>query len=116
MALVPDVGEREIAKRINSTGTKPDWIASGTGTTAESETQTALITEVESRVQGTASNPQDARYQVVGQITYTATRAITEAGLFDANTSGNMYVRGVFSAINVVSGDKIEFTIQIDIT
>jgi hypothetical protein len=36
--------------------------------------------------------------------------AITEAGLFDATSAGNMLIRSVFSAVNVVSGDSIAFT------
>jgi hypothetical protein len=39
-----------------------------------------------------------------------STLAITEEGLLDAATSGNLLQHAVFSAINVVSGDSIAFT------
>lgn len=51
--------------------------------------------------------------------TYTGTRtatgsgAVTVAGLFDAVQGGNLYVKGDFAAINLVSGDSIAFTINI---
>lgn len=90
-----------------------DW-GTGTGQTAASN---ALATpSVESRTSGTASaqttNTTGDTYQVAGSITATGTRAITEVGVFDASTSGNMGIYGDFSVINLVSGDSITFTIQ----
>jgi hypothetical protein len=49
---------------------------------------------------------------VVGLLTASATRAITNAGLFDAVTAGNLFVKGDFSVINLASGDSIQFTIK----
>jgi hypothetical protein len=46
---------------------------------------------------------------------YNNTFAITEAGLFDANAVGNMYVRGNFAVINVTSGGSIEFTFNLTV-
>jgi hypothetical protein len=50
---------------------------------------------------------------VVGTITASATRAITNAGLLDASTAGNLFVKGDFSVINLNSGDSIQFTIKV---
>jgi hypothetical protein len=51
-------------------------------------------------------------YQVVGEITYGSAGAITEVGLFDASTDGNLFLRATFDAINVLTGDKIVFTVK----
>lgn len=87
---------------------------SGTGTTAEASGDTALVTEVESRTSGTTTEGASANiYRTVGTISYTATRAITEHGVFSASTSGVLLDRSVFSAINVISGDSIQFTYEL---
>lgn len=84
--------------------------ASGTGTNAEAAGDTALQTEVESRATGTQSEPASNQYRTVGTVTYTAIRAITEHGLFSASSAGTLFDRSVFSAVNVLSGDSIQFT------
>ena len=89
--------------------------ASGTGTTAEASGDTALVTEVEAaRTSGTTTEGASANiYRTVGTIAYTATRAITEHGVFSASTTGTLLDRSVFSAINVISGDSIQFTYEL---
>jgi hypothetical protein len=88
--------------------------ASGTGTTAEAAAQTALVTEVASRTNGTKAEGSSANiYRTVGTIAYGGTFAITEHGVFSAASSGTMLDRSVFAAINVISGDSIEFTYEL---
>lgn len=86
----------------------------GTGTTAEANTQTALVTPFGgSRVAGTqvdGGSGATVTYTSVATIPFTSTLAITEHGLFNASSSGTMMDRSVFSAINVVNGDSIQFT------
>lgn len=98
---------------------------SGTGTTAEDQTDTALETPVEdARDVGTQTEGATANiYRSVATITYTGTHAITEHGLFNGAGAGGPPVVGdtlmdrtVFSAINVVSGNAIEFTFEISFT
>lgn len=87
--------------------------AAGTGTTAEDNTQTALVTEVESRTAGTqVEGATSDIYRTVATIDFTGTLAITEHGIFSASTAGTMMDRSVFSAINVSSGDSIQFTYE----
>jgi hypothetical protein len=87
--------------------------ASGTGTTAEANTQTALVTEVQSRTSGTQVEGATADiFKTVGTIDYTGTHAITEHGIFSANAAGIMMDRSLFSAINVSDGDSIQFTYE----
>lgn len=87
--------------------------ACGTGTTAENNTQTALVTEVESRIAGTQVEGATADiFKTVATINMTGTHAITEHGIFSANAAGTMMDRSVFSAINVGNGDSIQFTYE----
>jgi len=87
---------------------------SGTGVVAESEGDTGLGTPTGvARATGTQLEGGSANiYRSVGTITYDASYAVTEHGLFDAATVGILMDRTVFSAINVVLNDKIEFTYE----
>lgn len=89
--------------------------ASGTGTTAESVAQTALVTEVATRATGTTTEAAANIYRSVGTVSYSGTFAITEHGLFSAASVGTLFDRSVFAAINVVSGDSIEFTYDLTV-
>lgn len=114
-----NAGAAIITNRIIQAGTAPKNIGWGTGTNAAAVTDTALQTEAAPTTSGgrtvgtesrtTITNTND-NYQVTGTVTAGGTLAITEAGLFDAATAGNCLIRGVFSAVNVVSGDSIAFT------
>jgi hypothetical protein len=115
-------GTAIITNRIIAAGTAPKNIGWGIGTTTAAIGQTALVTEsapttaggrtvgTESRTTGTNANDQ---YTVTGTVTATSGLAITEAGLFDAVTAGNMLIRSDFAAVNVVSGDSIAFTFNL---
>lgn len=90
---------------------------SGVGTTAEAVGDTDIeTTDGESRATGTQTEASATVYQSVGTISYTTTKAITEHGLFNASTSGTLMDRTVFSAINVVNGDSIQFTYSLTLT
>lgn len=86
----------------------------GVGTTAENVSNTTIeTTDGESRATGTQTEGASANiYKSVGTISYTSTKAVTEHGLFNSSTTGTLMDRTVFSAVNVVSGDAIEFTYQ----
>ena len=114
-----NAGAAIITNRVIQAGTAPKNIGWGVGVGAAAVGDTALGTEsapttaggrtvgTESRTTITQTNDN---YQVVGTVTSGSTLAITEAGLFDAVTAGNLLTRGVFTAVNVVSGDSIAFT------
>jgi len=85
----------------------------GTGTTAEAAGDTALVTEVGSRVTGSQIEGNANQYKSVATVTYAGTYAITEHGLFNASTGGTLMDRTVFSPVNVQSGDSIVFTFVI---
>lgn len=91
----------------------------GTGTNAAQQTDTALQTEStaalnpdNTRATGTKSQPSANVLRTVGTVTFDGTAAITEHGLFSqaATGGGTLFDRHTFAAINVVSGDSIQFT------
>ena len=91
----------------------------GTGTNAEAVGDTALQTESttalnpdSTRATGTQSQPSANILRSVGTLTFDASAAVTEHGLFSqaATGGGTLWDRSQFSAINVVSGDSIQFT------
>jgi len=116
--VVTDVGEQWIVDKLDETvQTEEDWIAWGTGAGTAGETDTTLFTEAsEARVQGTQSQPTSDTTRVVGTITADAGKTITNAGTFTASSGGTLVVKGDFTGIVLASGDKIEFTINLQIT
>lgn len=91
----------------------------GTGTNAENVTDTALQTEqttnlnpASTRATGTRSTPASNQYQTVGTLTFAGSAAITEHGIFSqsATGGGTLWDRSVFAAVNVSTGDSIQFT------
>ena len=85
---------------------------SGTGTTEELVTQTALITPTGiARVAGTQTEGATAKvYQTVATITYDGVYQVTEWGLFNALTGNTMMDRAKFTAVPTINGYKIQFT------
>lgn len=97
----------------------------GTGTNAEAVGDTALQTESttalnpdSTRATGTRSTPSSTTYQTVGTLTFDATAAVTEHGILSqsATGGGTLWDRSVFTAINVASGDSIQFTYVLTLT
>jgi hypothetical protein len=91
--------------------------ACGTGVVAEAIGDTALGTDSGvARVTGTQVNSTTKVYQTVATMSFAGTLAITEHGIFSASTAGTLWDRTVFAAINVSSGDSIQFTYTLTIT
>lgn len=90
------------------------YIGVGTGTTAAAAADTALVTPALTRGAGTQSRTTTTTtndtYNVYATIDSDDSYAITEAGLFDASSSGDMLCRQVFSAVNLTSDDSIKVT------
>ena len=97
--------------------TQPKYVGWGTGAGTTAATDTTLFTEVTPRVTGTATqvttSTTNDTYQVVGTQTAGTTETITNAGLFDASTAGNLFAKGDFTGIALLSGDSIQFTFQV---
>ena len=100
-----------VADAIGNSSARPGvmgWIAVGTGSTAAASTQTALVTELK-RNAATYGHPAGTKV-----FTFTAsflagdaTGAITEAGVFNASSSGTMFDRVVFPVVNKGSDDSL---------
>lgn len=120
--VVTSAGDAVVAKRMigaTPTQAEPYWVAWGTGTTATAaKSSTALETAApEARVQGTSSNVTttytDDTYQVVGTLTAGEAETITEAGLFDASTAGDLFTYATFTGFALNTGDSIQFTFKV---
>ena len=118
---ITNTGFEVIADRIADhsafTGNQPNYIALGTGSTAFSVSQTALVTELAggsyARQQDTDATYTSGSKSFAISATFAAgvaTGALTESGLFDASSSGNMMARQTFSTINVGASDSITVT------
>jgi hypothetical protein len=120
-----NAGAAIITNRLQSSpgGTEAKNIGWGIGTTAAAVTDTALVTESAPTTSGgrtvgtvsrTAGTTTNSKLTITGTVTAGSSLAITEEGVFDAVSAGNMLIRGVFGAVNVVSGDSVAFTTGLD--
>lgn len=114
-SLVTNVGLGLITGYLAASASK--YVAWGTDGTEAAATDTALGSEsAESRTSGTqtqqTSSTTNDTYRCVGEIVATDTRAIQEVGIFDAASSGNMFMHANFTTINLSLNDSIEFTIN----
>lgn len=108
------------ASPAGSAGWDMRYLAIGTGAVAAAATNTALGTEVGTRVSGTKSVQSGGSINNVFQCqgTFAAANpasdaAITEAGLLNAATLGTLFNRVVFSAINKTTADSLQLTVRI---
>ncbi len=116
---VTEVGIKEVIKMIGGVGTTHafTYMQLGTGTTAFSSTQTALVSEIESTTATVSlgtTNFSDDTVVLVGTFGFSTTYAVTESGVFNASSSGTMLARTTFAVKNVAKGDSIVFTWKIN--
>jgi len=123
--LTTTAGKAGAASRINGSGGEAafTYIAVGTGTTAANIADTTLETEITDsglqRAAATASrtttDTTNDTATLVLTYTVTGTKAVTESGVLNASSNGVLLCRQVFSAINVVNGDSLQVTWNIDV-
>lgn len=105
------------------TALAPKYAGWGTGAGTSAAGDTTLFTEdsagsptyariagTQSRVTTTGTNDTA---QCVSTITANASKTITNAGLFDALTTGNIFQKHDFTGIPLNNGDSIQFTFQL---
>jgi len=116
--VLTQVGEEWIVDKLDEVvQTTGDYIGWGSGTGTATKADTTLFTEeTEARVLATRSQPVADKIRWVGTLTADAAKTITNAGNFTASTGGTLIVHGDFTGIALSAGDKIEFTIEIEIT
>jgi hypothetical protein len=109
--LVVTVGKNFIASRMkDTTDTAMSHMAIGSGTTAAAVGDTALGTEL-GRVSLTSTTVTTNNVAYVATFPAgTGTGAVTEAGLFNASSSGTLLCRTVFSVINKGAADTLGIT------
>ena len=119
--LVVNSGLAYIASRMaNASANVVSHMAVGTGTTASSGTQTALVTEsarvaLSSTTIVTTTVTNDAVQYVATFGPGAGTGALTEAGLFNAASAGTMVARTVFLVINKGASDTLTLTWKITV-
>ena len=111
--LVTTSGKSHIAAKLAATTNSPvamTHMAIGTGSTSAAAGNTTLETEG-GRV--SLSNTVVSTNTVTYTATFpagTGTGAVTEAGIFNASSSGTLLCRTTFPAVNKASGDSIAIT------
>jgi len=126
MDVITDVGKAQVAGLINGVVTAPfQYIAIGTGTTAEAASDTALQTEI-ARKSATASRTTTNVTNDTAQLEATFSSAdglsgtsnVSESGVFDSSTGGNMLCRQTFTAIALDwdAGDSLQVIWKITVS
>lgn len=122
--FVQDGGLDVVTNRIKGAGTEPLNIGWGTGAGTTVRSETTLFVEklvdlttsagtdhtvgTSSRITTTTTNDS---YRVTGTRTATGAGTVTNAGLFDAASGGNLFLKGDFTGIGLAANDSIAFTI-----
>lgn len=123
--FIVDGGLDVTTNRIKGAGTEPLNIGWGTGAGTAARTDTTLFTEklldlstsagtdhtVGTSTRQTTNTTNDT-YQVAGTRTAGGAGTVTNAGLFDAASGGNLFLKGDFTGVGLASGDGIAFTIK----
>ncbi len=119
-----DAGKAVTTDRVKNgdTGaTEPSYVGWGTGAGTAAVGDTTLFTEAaEARTVGTSTQVTTTvtndTYQVVGTITSLSGQTITNAGLLDAVTGGNLFMKGDFTGVPLLTSDSIQFTMKVQFT
>ena len=118
--LVVTTGKGYIALRMIDAGipTAMSHMGIGNGTTAASVGQTALVGATQARSAFDSGYPSVSGAVVTYRASFAAgvaTTAVTEAGIFNASTSGTMLCRTQFAAVNKAAADSMTVTWTITI-
>lgn len=105
---VTTAGKNGIADQILASPSlgKPTHAAIGTGTPSG----TALGTELDRNAFTSKTRSNAVVTMVTDWAAGDGTGAITEAGLFDASSTGNMWCSASFSVVNKAAGDTLTLT------
>lgn len=109
--LVVAVGKEVIAARLlGNTLAIMSHMALGSDATAPATAQTALGGELDRVVLDSSVRASNVLTYVATFPAGTATGALTEAGILNAPTTGNMLCRTTFDTVNKAAGDTIVIT------
>jgi hypothetical protein len=115
--IFTQAGEELVADALTPGGSAPtNWyVGWGTGAGTAAKGDTTLSTEAsESRVVTTNTQPSADVNQFVGTITVAgADKTITNAGIFNAATTGILLLHSSFTGLPLTIGNSIQFTFQL---
>ena len=114
--LVVTAGKNWVADRMNNANTVMTHMAVGTGTNAAAAGDTTLQTENDRNALTSTTVTDNAVAYVATWAAGDATAAITEAGIFDAASSGDMLARTKFDVVNKGSADSMTITWTITVS
>lgn len=104
----------KLDETLQTTG---DFVGWGTGAGTAAVGDTTLFTEAaEARVTPTRTQPAADTIRWVGQLTSLSNQTITNAGNFTASSAGTLIVKGDFTGVALLTGDQIQFTINLQLT
>jgi len=119
--LVVNTGLYHIADQLSDRGEAAmSHLAVGTGTTTPVASDTQLANQLEdrhaftSKTQGAGSSANKVTY-VAEWAAGHATGAVTEAGIFNSDSAGQMLCRAVFAVINKGASDTMTLTWELNI-
>jgi len=114
--LVVAVGKDVIASRlVGNTIALPSHMAVGSSNTAAATSQTALGAELGRVALDSSTRTSNTIAYVATFTTGTGTGSLTEAGILNASSSGNMLCRTVFSTVTKAAGDTVVITWNVTI-
>ena len=114
--LVVTAGKNWVAQRMNNVNTVMTHMAVGTGTTSAAAGQTALVSENDRNALTSTTVTNNTIIYVATWAAGDATAALTEAGVFDASSGGDMLCRTVFTVVNKASADSMTITWTITVS
>ena len=119
---IVNAGLAQVAYRlINDSGARFMCGAIGVGTTAATDTDTALESQILTRVNSTRTTDStattgDTSKWVTSFTSDTTSYAVTEYGTFETASAASMLNRVTFAAITLEKDDVLEFTYSLQIT
>lgn len=113
-------GKAWIVDKINAliaSAVQPEWVEWGSGAGTAAATDTAVFgTLPEARASCAMSQPASDTVQMVGLLTATTARTVTNAGISTASAAGAFILHSDFTGVALNSGDAMQFTFSLQIT
>jgi len=114
--LVVTAGKNWVADRMNNANTVMTHMAVGTGTNAAAAGDTSLQTQNDRNALTSTTVTANAVAYVATWAAGDATAALTEAGILDAASGGDLLARTVFSVVNKGAADSMTITWTITVS
>jgi len=117
--IFTNAGKAYVAAKLDGTNTNPPhFIGWGIGAGTAAAADTTLFTEAaEARTVGTKSRVTTTvandTFQAVGTITSLSGQTITNAGVLDATTTGNLVIHADHTGLPLLANDSIQYTFQL---